>query len=709
MDNTRHYTVVVIGTGFGGSMTALTLAREFDARNKKELDPSKKKSILMLERGTWWTTPVGTVQDKEVKTAQFLRDKNQPVQYWPAVEHFKGFLDIFLRCVKRKKNEDGLYDVTTFGRAGFLGLFGARNDGVTIVRASGVGGGSLVYSNITIQPPDFIFEDHAWPVTWDKNERNGWFERARDAIGFSVLYAHEVREPSGVPDPNKLKINTGLSNISTRSARLDPHWDTRVDPSSGKQVKYIHLTNAVNPPVRDTLDQQLANTPSNRLWIDRARVFQTAMSGLTNDFGTVDSAINDLPPENTGKPVEPKNYCERQGRCNVGCLPGARHTLNKQLMSAILGTPQGAEGTFKDLLSLEPLAEVDVIKALEGGGYSVRYYERDPNDPSRKTLRTVTADKVIVAAGCVGTNEIMLRSKERGGLPNLSDRTGFNFSTNGDYLGFVEGTSERVSLTRGPVTTSFAHFNSPGSTKDGSPADPAKFHTIEDNGIPRALASTAGFGVPLIRSLSKGRGTRLFIIWSLILWLVTRPIRFVRAIRDNYRERDEFFKSEDEFSNNIMAIAAMGRDGAKGRFTLGGGLCETPLRLSRTDGVKFHEDPIYDEIRATLKTFAEKLTGATDRDFINPFLTKVAEAFEANSIGLTHPLGGCPMGKDASSGVVDEYGRVFDKARTGQAAFYDGLYIADASIIPTALGVNPSLTISALALRVAKKVIEETA
>jgi len=57
-------------------------------------------------------------------------------------------------------------------------------------------------------------------------------------------------------------------------------------------------------------------------------------------------------------------------------------------------------------------------------------------------------------------------------------------------------------------------------------------------------------------------------------------------------------------------------------------------------------------------------------------------------------------------GVVDEYGRVYDVTKHGsQQPFYDGLYVADASVIPSALGVNPSLTISALALRIADKLI----
>ena len=57
----EHHSAVVVGSGFGGTMTALPIARAFKARGQGE-------TVLMLERGTWWTTPVGTVQDREVET-----------------------------------------------------------------------------------------------------------------------------------------------------------------------------------------------------------------------------------------------------------------------------------------------------------------------------------------------------------------------------------------------------------------------------------------------------------------------------------------------------------------------------------------------------------------------------------------------------------------------------------------------------------------
>ena len=67
-----------------------------------------------------------------------------------------------------------------------------RGDGVSILRANGVGGGSLVYSNITIRPPDLIFNDSRWPLSWSKEERDYYYNLARHAIGYSVVSALKV-------------------------------------------------------------------------------------------------------------------------------------------------------------------------------------------------------------------------------------------------------------------------------------------------------------------------------------------------------------------------------------------------------------------------------------------------------------------------------------------------------------------------------------
>lgn len=738
-EETSHYKVVVIGSGFGGTMTALPLADKFKERAEKRADEGKpeiEEKVLILERGTWWTTPISVVQDKEVKAADLIAGKGQPVQLWSSQNHFRGFIDLFTRCFRRSKdvniftrlfkrfrNEDGLFDFTRFGTRGFLGLFGGTSDGVSVIRANGVGGGSLIYSNITIQPPDLIFDDERWCKGWDAATRKTYYDRARHAIGYSVVSILHAKKANRIPllkgstpeDDKIIKeilkdaVNTGLSNIVMRSARLTPNWTVKPDPNNIRGTKQIKID-----------ESNLEETPpekQNRLWIDRARVFQTAMRDLTDDFGAVDLSINDLTPEMPFGPNDPppnypvdqsraKNYCDRQSRCNVGCLPGARHTLNKQLMAAALGTPREPIPIYGEkFIEIKALAEVDVIRALDGG-YEIKFIQRRKDDPALFDERKITADFVIVAAGCIGTNEIMLRSKEDG-LENLSDKVGYGFSTNGDYLAFLEKTKDRASIVRGPVTTSFGHFNTTEQGTTGDPTiatDPSQFHTIEDQGIPPALASVVGEGIPLIQSLSRGNTGEVFVFVAVLRYLKKRIGQYFRQFFSNNRERGQIFTSEEELTSKMMCIVGMGREEANAQFTLGRGKNETTLRVSKPDGAKFWDDPIYKSIEKSLERLAAKLRPETSTDkFFNPFLSNVADTAKLKSIALSHPLGGCRMADDVSGGVVDEFGRVFDKS----GGFYENLFIADASIIPTALGVNPSLTISALALRVVDKIIED--
>ncbi len=745
-EQSTHYKVVVIGSGFGGTMTALPLADKFKERAEKRIaegKPEIEEKVLILERGTWWTTPISVVQDKEVKAADLIAGKGQPVQLWSSQNHFRGFIDLFTRCFRRTKdvniftrlfkrfrNEDGLFDFTRFGTRGFLGLFGGKSDGVSVIRANGVGGGSLIYSNITIQPPDLIFDDERWCKGWDAATRKTYYDLARHAIGYSVVSMLHAKKANRIPlmkgstpeDDKIIKeilkdaVNTGLSNIVMRSARLTPNWTVKTDPNNIRGTKQIKID-----------ESNLEETPpekQNRLWLDRARVFQTAMRDLTDDFGAVDLSINDLTPEMPFGPNDPppnypvdqsraKNYCDRQSRCNVGCLPGARHTLNKQLMAAALGTPREPDPLYGKNIEIKALAEVDVIRTLDGGGYEIKFIQRRKEDSALFDERKITADIVIVAAGCLGTNEIMLRSKEQSdALPNLSDKVGYGFSTNGDYLAFLEKTKARASIVRGPVTTSFGHFNTTekGTGEEGpsgtNAPDSSQFHTIEDQGIPPALASVVGEGIPLIQSLSRGNTGEIFVFVAVLRYLKKRIGQYFRQFFSNNRERGQIFTSEEELTSKMMCIVGMGREEANAQFTLGRGKNETTMRVSKPNGAKFWDDPIYKSIEKSLERLAVKLRPKdTSFSFFNPFLSNVADTAKLKSIALSHPLGGCRMADDVSGGVVDEFGKVFNKSENG--GFYEGLYIADASIIPTALGVNPSLTISALALRVVDEIIEK--
>jgi cholesterol oxidase len=129
-----------------------------------------------------------------------------------------------------------------------------------------------------------------------------------------------------------------------------------------------------------------------------------------------------------------------------------------------------------------------------------------------------------------------------------------------------------------------------------------------------------------------------------------------------------------------MTFLVMGHDGADGVIELGG------------DGrpvvrwPQLHTRPVFAAEDNLARTITGRLGGMFVRDPLNTPLLM-------NNQITVHPLGGCPMADSAADGVVDVAGRVFgDDGRP-----YPGLYVADASVIPTSLGVNPLWTITALA------------
>ena len=124
------FDAIVIGTGFGGTIAATRLA-------------AKGKKVLILERGTWWVTPakIGKAPPSSRKPIPVWAKEQQPphpVQYWTRPDNRQGLLDFFA-AIRSGANKDGLYQYSIFKQA-------------DILTASGVGGGSLIYSNVTVRP-----------------------------------------------------------------------------------------------------------------------------------------------------------------------------------------------------------------------------------------------------------------------------------------------------------------------------------------------------------------------------------------------------------------------------------------------------------------------------------------------------------------------------------------------------------------------------
>src|SRR5215218_796766 len=131
-----EYDAIVVGSGFGATVAVSHLAE-------------RGKKVLMLERGTWWQTPehLGVPPAGGPRPlAEWARDQDppHPVQYAPRPDHEEGLIDL-LASIRHRLIRDGLYVYSRF-------------DECDIVSASGVGGGSLIYSNATLQPDSDVLE-----------------------------------------------------------------------------------------------------------------------------------------------------------------------------------------------------------------------------------------------------------------------------------------------------------------------------------------------------------------------------------------------------------------------------------------------------------------------------------------------------------------------------------------------------------------------
>jgi len=194
---------------------------------------------------------------------------------------------------------------------------------------------------------------------------------------------------------------------------------------------------------------------------------------------------------------------------------------------------------------------------------------------------------------------------------------------------------------------------------------------VEDGAFPSGMASLLRTLVCVVASYSGEETQHGFEHW----------------FHDRLAEgRDLFGDSKDGALNRTLMFLLTGHDGADGMIELG---------HHRQPTIKWELLKGRHIFKAE-SDFARDLTGKLGGMFVtNPLFTPVF----FNNLITVHPLGGCPMGDDGASGVVDAAGRVFSD--DGQV--HRGLYVADGSVVPTSLGVNPLLTITALAERIAER------
>jgi cholesterol oxidase len=539
---TAEYDVVVVGTGFGGSVTACRVAEA-------------GHSVLVLERGRRW-------RQDQYPRALFT-------------------------------HEPWVYDTDCpQHRNGWIEFRSWRH--MTVAAAAGVGGGSLVYANVSEPAPEDTF-DIGWPpeITW------------------------EGLEPHYETVGRMLDVQTLPENQHTRRYEL-LHEAARAI-GAGDRLKKVGLAVRFNEDWSYDLEDPFS---------PRHAKFET------NRFG------------------KRQGTCVHCGMCDIGCPVHAKNTLDVNYLA--LAETKGAE--------IRPLHIVRLLEPFDGG-YRLHFDRIDPED-RLLTPGTVTGRRVVLAAGSIGSTEILLRCRdEYRTLRGLSPFLGRNWSANGDFLtlGIYTDSKRQISPTHGPtITASLLYL-------DGEKYGQERFH-VEDGGFP-----------PIIRTyLEKRLGPRAAKAKTWRAKLLLADLR-------------RHISSEHDLARYVMPWFANGVDAANGRVYLGRSWLRPWRRRLRLSWEIRKSTELIEKIVAKHKELTEATGG---KHWVPPTWRLLRYLI------TPHPLGGCNMGTSPENGVVDHGGRVFG---------FDRLYVIDGAIIPEAVGMNPSRTIAAVAERCAGLLLEEIA
>jgi cholesterol oxidase len=346
-------------------------------------------------------------------------------------------------------------------------------------------------------------------------------------------------------------------------------------------------------------------------------------------------------PERTGC-----NFC---GACMTGCRVGAKNTLVKNYL--YLAEKNGAE--------VRAETEVTAIGPRDGGGYRVT---TKPTF-SKSGGEEVTADRVILAGGVMGTMPLLLQMKEDpAGLPRLSDRVGDFVRSNSESLIAVLSPKKGTNFSKGVAITSILH------TDEHSHMEPVRY------------GAGSGFFRTLLAPHAPGP-TVLSRLWGGFAAFLRQPARWLRAlfVRDLAKHSQVLLYMRTLEGTLRMRLGREWRTGYRRSL------------VTKVDDPSQAPSAFMEEATDLAERFADKVEGVTTTLMTETLLGVPSTA---------HILGGACMGDSAETGVIDANHEVFN---------YPGLYVIDGSAISANPGVNPSLTITTLAERAMSLIPEKHA
>ena len=333
--------------------------------------------------------------------------------------------------------------------------------------------------------------------------------------------------------------------------------------------------------------------------------------------------------------------CIACGRCMVGCPVGAKNTLPKNYLWL-------AEHAGCQIVAEREVVDIRPLGARDGSdGYAVT--SERTGALLRKDRRTVTAEHVVISAGPLGTNKLLQRCRHNGSLPNVSHRLGELVRTNSEAILAVTAPDDSVDYTKRVAIS-------------------GSIYPDENTHIETVSYGHAGDSMSLLHTLLIGDGTK-----------ITRPLKFLTAMLRHPLTFMRLFDPRAWSRRTIILLVMQTLDNAialRPRPKRGGG-----MRL-QTEQDPSKPSPTFIPIANEAAEWMAKQIGGVPQSSILEALASIPTT--------AHLLGGAVIARSPAEGVVDDRHRIFG---------YENLLICDGSVIPANVGVNPSLTITALAER----------
>lgn len=621
------FDVVIVGSGYGGSVAAQQLAGLTHP-------DGKPLRIAVLERGS-----------------EYL-----PGMFPSAFADLPKHVRFATQSTGKVTGElEGLYDVR-------LG------DDVNALVANGLGGGSLINAGVLIEPDQDAFQSNDYLRGVQKALISGnWYQKAK-----------------------KLLLNGPLQQANKNTIKR--HKDYSPNPQGIFPLKFNRL-------------KELSIGAKK---LDSVVEFEAA---------EISVAMRDVDANEQSIGMKACNAC---GDCMTGCNVGAKASLNTNLLAqaardkvdiytgaSVLTLKRTIEHSSQiyDIAGTQNLWELEVVHT------SLALRKREPTKNNNRASNyadiripvAVKARHVILAAGTFGSTEILLRSRSE--KLGFSNKLGERFSCNGDNIAAIHGLHKEAHCTDDEFKA-IAKRNV-GPTITGTIKVPAKKdelgYLIQEFAVP----------APLKRLFDE-----LVTTTKVVNDLPTNDTSTHGYENTAKPDTHDPCAVNPDAMNRTLLLGFIGHDDAKGVMRL-------PLHVE-SKGVRNDQEGVlqivWPEARDghQINKAFERLKGYSKKAFPEAsVISNPMWRFLPDSIAMivkpprgpvltVHPLGGCAIGETKDDGVVDQFGVVFNAGYHPHDSWEKTLLVLDGSIIPGSLGANPSLTISAIALRAVNNFLDNS-